>query len=52
MKSALLEVDVQWMFSQLVHHLLNGFYMLFAFAFGVDENVVKVHYHENVELLC
>ncbi len=26
--------------------------MLFAFAFSVDEDVIKVHYHENIELLC
>ncbi len=26
--------------------------MLFAFAFGIDENVIKVHYHKNVEHLC
>ena len=24
--------------------------MLFAFAFGIDENVIKVYYHEYVEL--
>ncbi len=26
--------------------------MLFAFAFNIDENVIKVHYYENVELIC
>ncbi len=26
--------------------------MLFAFVFSVDEDVIKVYYHENVELLC
>ncbi len=26
--------------------------MLFAFAFGVDEDIIKVYYHKNVELLC
>ncbi len=26
--------------------------MLFAFALGVDEDVIEVHYHKNVELLC
>ncbi len=35
---------------QLVQHLSNGLYMLFAFTFDVDEDVIKVHYHENVEL--
>ncbi len=40
------------MLPQLVQHLSNGFYVLFAFAFGIDEDVIKVHYHKNVELLC
>ncbi len=26
--------------------------MLFAFTLGVDEDVIEVHYHKNVELLC
>ncbi len=26
--------------------------MLFVFAFSVDKDVIKVHYHENVKLLC
>ncbi len=26
--------------------------MFFAFAFGVDKNVIKVHYHENIKLFC
>ena len=26
--------------------------MLFVFAFGVDEDVIKVHYHKNVKLFC
>ena len=26
--------------------------MLFAFALEIDKNVIEVHYHENVELLC
>ncbi len=26
--------------------------MLFAFTLGVDEDVIKVHYHEDVMLLC
>ncbi len=25
--------------------------MLFAFAFGIDKDVIKVHYHENIKLL-
>ena len=25
--------------------------MLFAFAFDLDKDVIKVHYHKNVELL-
>ncbi len=36
----------------MVQHLLNGLYMLFASALGVDEDVIEVHYHENVKLLC
>ena len=26
--------------------------MLFAFAFGVDEDVIKIHYYKNVKLFC
>ncbi len=26
--------------------------MLFAFAYDVNKNVIKVHYHENVKILC
>ena len=26
--------------------------MLFVFAFGVNEDVIKVHYYNNIELLC
>ncbi len=26
--------------------------MLFAFAFDIDEDVIEVHYHKNIELLC
>ncbi len=40
------------MLPQLVQHPLNGLYMLFAFTLGVDEDVIEVHYHENVELFC
>ncbi len=40
------------MFSQLLQHQLNSFYVLFSFTFGVDEDVIKVHYYENIKLLC
>ena len=39
------------MLSQLVQHLSNGLHMLFAFAFGIDKDVIEVHYHKNVKLL-
>ncbi len=26
--------------------------MLFALAFGVDKDIIKVHYYENIEVLC
>ncbi len=26
--------------------------MLFAFAFGIDKDVIKVYYHQNVKFLC
>ena len=26
--------------------------MLFIFAFGVDENIIELHYYKNVELFC
>ena len=40
------------MFLQLLQHLLNGLYVLFAFVFSIDEDIIEVYYHKNVELLC
>ncbi len=40
------------MFSKLLQHLSNGLHVLLAFAFDVDEDVIEVQYHKNVELLC
>ncbi len=36
----------------MVQHLSDSLYMLFTLILGVDEDVIKVHYHEDVELLC
>ncbi len=35
----------------MVQHLSNGLYVLFAFVLGIDEDVIKVYYDKNVELL-
>ena len=40
------------MLPQLVQHPSNGLYMLFVFTLGVDKDVIKVHYHENVKFFC
>ena len=40
------------MFLYLLPHSLNGFHMLFFFTFGIDEDVIKVHYHENIKPPC
>ncbi len=40
------------MLPQLIQHPSNSLYILFALALGVDEDVIEIHYHENVELLC
>ncbi len=40
------------MLPQLVQHLLNSLYVLFAFILGIDKDVIEVHYNKNVELLC
>ncbi len=40
------------MLLQLLQHLSNDFHVLFAFAFGIDKDVIEVQYHKNVELLC
>ncbi len=40
------------MLPQLVSHLLNDLYMLFALTFNVDKDVIKIQYHKNVKLLC
>ncbi len=40
------------MLPQLVQWLLNDLYVLFALVLSIDENVIEVHYHKNVVLLC
>ncbi len=40
------------MLLQLLQHSSNGFHVLLTFAFCVDEDVTKVHYYENIKLLC
>ncbi len=52
MELTLFWVGIQQMLLKLLQHPLNNLYVLFVFAFSVDENVIEVHYHENVELLC
>ncbi len=39
------------MLLQLVEHPSNGLDVLFALALSVDEDVIEIHYHENVKLL-
>ncbi len=39
------------MLPQLVQHPSNGLDVLFALVFSVDKDVIKIYYHENVELL-
>ena len=38
------------MLLQLLQHSLNSLYVLFAFAFGIDKDIIKVHYYKNIEL--
>ena len=40
------------MLLQLFQHLSNGFYILFAFAFNIDEDVIEVHNYKNVKPFC
>ncbi len=35
----------------MVRYLSNGLDVLFALALSVDEDVIEIHYHENVKLL-
>ncbi len=39
------------MLPQWVQHLLNGLDVLFALILRVDEDVIEIYYHENIELL-
>ncbi len=39
------------MLLQLVQYPSNGLDVLFALALSVDEDVIEIHYHENVEFL-
>ncbi len=36
----------------MIHHPSNGFNMFFFLALNIDENVVKVHNNEDIELFC
>ena len=38
------------MLLQLLQHLSIGCHVLFVFVLSVDEDVIKIHYHQNVEL--
>ncbi len=40
------------MLLQLFQYSLNGFYVLYAFAFDIGGDVIKVHYQENIEVHC
>ena len=40
------------MLLQLLQYLLNSFYMLFAFTFNVNKDVIKIYYHKNNEFFC
>ncbi len=39
------------MLPQLVQHPSNGLDVFFALALSVDEDVIEIHYHENVEFV-
>ncbi len=39
------------MLPQLVQHPSNGLDVLFVLILSVDEDVIEIHYHENVEFL-
>ncbi len=39
------------MLPQLVQHPSNGLDVLFALILSVDEDIIKIHYHKNVEFL-
>ncbi len=39
------------MLLQLFQYSLNAFYVFFTFAFSMNVDVIKVHYHKNVELI-
>ncbi len=51
MKLTLFQVGIQQILLQLLQHLLNGFYVLFAFTFSVDEDIIEVYYLKKIELL-
>ena len=40
------------MLLQLLQYLWNGLHVLLTFIFGVDDNIIEVHYHKNVKILC
>ncbi len=40
------------MFLKLLQHPSNGFHVLLAFAFGINEDVIEIYYYKNVKLLC
>ncbi len=40
------------MLLKLLQHPLNSLYVLLVFAIGIDDDVIKVYYHDNIKLLC
>ncbi len=40
------------MLPQLVQNPSNDLYIFFAFVLSIDEDVIEVHYNENVEFFC
>ena len=51
-KTTLFKFGIQWVLPLLVQHPLNSLYVLFALAFNLDKDVIKLHYPKNVELFC
>ena len=50
MKSILLQIGKQAIFSQNIWNLLHGFYVFLAWIFGVDEDVIQIYNYKDIKV--
>ena len=51
-KSTLFLINIEAMFPQNIQHLPYGLYFTLARVFGIDEDIIQIHYDKDIELFC